>query len=269
MVINLDKDTDRILFMRQQFEQQGISFERIKGVDGRHYLQLNPPGTVGAEYDESKAILKSRFGTALRPGVLGCALAHQQAYREFLTNPRYQNVKFLVIFEDDVVIKNNFKTILEAEIQKNLNRAETKRWNCLQFDYPQYNFNLFSHYRMQFNLFKKFSKNKFRRLPYLFFAPIAILLEQLRGLLLGKFFAGSYPVFMRVPSNLGCYVIDKKLAKKLIEENSPIINLADVNTDVVYQKYKKTTTPLIFFQYFPRISYQDHHQFLSSSSQIG
>ena len=101
-VINLDKDTKRMEFMKHQLDTLGITFERHSAIDGRkHTLQ---PG----EYNEAMAIKEG--GHALRLGELGCAISHAQVVSYIVKN----KVPYTLVLEDDVRLPDEFKYIVDT-----------------------------------------------------------------------------------------------------------------------------------------------------------
>lgn len=91
-LINLDKDTERLAFMMDNFARLGVPVERFSAVDGR----LFP-----AEQFENFAVQRPRDGkkTWLR-GQMGCFLSHYGVWQKIAES----NARFAAVFEDDVYL---------------------------------------------------------------------------------------------------------------------------------------------------------------------
>ena len=83
--INLDRDKTRLANVSVQFEKENIKPKRISGVNG-------------------SKIQTGKFIT-LAHGTLGCFLSHIKTWKTFL---KYSKQPYAVVFEDDVVLKDNF-----------------------------------------------------------------------------------------------------------------------------------------------------------------
>lgn len=118
-VINLDKDTERMDFMHEQLGRLGISYERQAAVYGKSYKPNRD------EYDAEQAI--SATGHSLLPGELGCALSHVAVYKKVVS----QQIRYTLIFEDDVELPSNFKKIVESMMQQ----QQRSGFEYLLFDY--------------------------------------------------------------------------------------------------------------------------------------
>jgi glycosyl transferase family 25 len=105
LLINLNKDKDRLDFMSRQLKSLGISFERVEAIYGKEYK--------GNEYDKDLAVKLN--GKELSVGEVGCALSHKRSVEKFLESQS----DYCLILEDDVKIDKDFKNILEKEIKNN------------------------------------------------------------------------------------------------------------------------------------------------------
>ena len=76
-VINLDARPDRLAFVADQLDREGLEFTRIAAFDGRKV----DPGLI-PEYDAPRA--KSWFGRELTGGEIGCYISHLRAIDAFL-----------------------------------------------------------------------------------------------------------------------------------------------------------------------------------------
>lgn len=54
IVINLNKDKDRLDYMSNQLNSLNMSFDRLEAVRGREYIELD-----GSEYDEKYTVKKT------------------------------------------------------------------------------------------------------------------------------------------------------------------------------------------------------------------
>ena len=186
ILINLNKDTDRLDFMDKQLKDLNMPFERLEAVYGKEYMEKD-----GSEYSEEFAT--KRGGRKLSLGEIGCALSHKRCYQKFLNDPEYKDTKYLLILEDDVELDKNFKTILENEIKKN---EKNYKWNYLQFNYPRIPnlqelfLRIFTRYKNQYKILKN-SKNinsLIKRILYFFLAPIFSFFLDFRYYLLNYIF---------------------------------------------------------------------------------
>jgi len=257
ILINLNKDIDRLDFMTKQLGDLNMSFERLEAVHGKEYMEKD-----GSEYDEELAI--SRGGRKLSLGEIGCALSHKRCYQKFLNDPEYKDTKYLLILEDDVELDKNFKTILENEIKKN---EENYKWNYLQFNYPVWEYSLKEKYKNQIITLKSSEsiKTKIKRISFLLVAPIFSSFLDLRYYFLHKK-NGVKPFFVRIHALTGAYLIDKKIAKILLTLTEKIIKPSDIIISHDLYKYKKED--LNFYFYTPLLARQKEEDFESSINKI-
>lgn len=117
-VINLDKDTERMDFMEKQLNKASIQYVRHAAIDGRNYVPQ------ASEYDQNLALKQG--GHILLPGEVGCALSHAQIIARIVED----KIPFSLVLEDDILIPENFKELVEKQVQKQ------KKWEYLLFDYP-------------------------------------------------------------------------------------------------------------------------------------
>lgn len=99
-VINMDKDTDRLLFFKEQMDKQGLSFDRHKGplIDSKVITFAGNNYSVHAK------------------GYVGVALAHLTAWKRVA---QMDDDNLLCnIFEDDEVLRDNYKENVMAEVNK-------------------------------------------------------------------------------------------------------------------------------------------------------
>ena len=90
-VINLDRATERLDFIKQNVEALGFQVARVSAVDGR---------SLSDDYINSisdKDRYRSYFKMYPEKGTIGCTLSHEKAWKEFLLS----DCEFALIFEDD------------------------------------------------------------------------------------------------------------------------------------------------------------------------
>ncbi len=115
LVINLEKNKERMAFMDRQLKAFGLDYERIPAVYGATLTK-----------DERKKCF-ARFhsflamGHSLKPGEIGCSLSHISCYKRILA----EGWDGAFVLEDDVMVKPEF-----------LQTAETIRANRLS-GHPQ------------------------------------------------------------------------------------------------------------------------------------
>lgn len=91
-LINLDKDTERLVFMMNNFDRLGIPVERFPAVDGRVFP---------AEQFEHFVAERPRNGTKTwMRGQMGCFLSHYGVWQKIAAS----NARFAAVFEDDVYL---------------------------------------------------------------------------------------------------------------------------------------------------------------------
>lgn len=217
-LINLDKDQERLDFMSNQLFNSGIFFGRISAIYGKEYK--------GEEYDEKLAIKLNGF--PLMKSEVGCALSHKRCYEKFLES----DLKYCLILEDDVLLGNNFKDLIEKEISKNEDyflKHKEYNWEYLQLDYwdpeifwkKRWLTQVRNTLKNKKGIFKKnfFLLQTFIKIPFvLTFAFFEILRSKI---IVGpvKFYRDVYLA--------GAYIINKEGAQKLLTLSQKIIYTAD------------------------------------------
>lgn len=116
-LINLDRATDRLERMKKEFEKTGISYHRISAVDAKNLK--------GDEY-----IVKNRYDRDLIPGEIGCYLSHVVTLQEFLKS----DAAFALIIEDDAVLPENLKKIIEETLAQYNELEEKDHWDVLKLN---------------------------------------------------------------------------------------------------------------------------------------
>ncbi|MCF8496030.1 MAG: glycosyltransferase family 25 protein [Alphaproteobacteria bacterium] len=115
-VISLSGETSRRESVKTQLGRLGIPFEFFDAVDGRGMDVKTHPA-----YDGPRRI--RCFGKHLTGGELGCLLSHKALYETILEN----NLDLALILEDDVILEDDFKIVLEDA------RNKTDRFDILRF----------------------------------------------------------------------------------------------------------------------------------------
>ena len=109
-VINLDRNPERLAFMRGQLERLGIAFERFPAVWGK--------GLSAAERKRGFSRVRSFIASKKRMGdaEIGVAMSHVGVYRRMVAD----RVPYALVFEDDVVLGEGFAEAL-ARAERFLN----------------------------------------------------------------------------------------------------------------------------------------------------
>ncbi|MDR2724282.1 MAG: glycosyltransferase family 25 protein [Holosporaceae bacterium] len=124
-LINLDRATERLDFVRPFIEALGLLTERISAIDGKTLSQKKIKSITDLES------YKKIFKMYPEAGTIGCSLSHEKAWRRFLESDN----EFAVIFEDDVQFNPQelLETIELLIIRKTLwdiANFETKHRGC-------------------------------------------------------------------------------------------------------------------------------------------
>ena len=107
-MINMDRNPERLAFMRSNFDRLGISFERFPAVDGRklgdaafeRFKSTRPLRNSGDSY--------APRGRQWTPSKMGCFLSHHSLWTIAANSPD----RFTAIFEDDVHVAPALKHFL-------------------------------------------------------------------------------------------------------------------------------------------------------------
>ena len=139
-IINLEKDSERKKYISNHFQERGIDFEFIKGIYGKSLTQQ--------EIEDLSDLPQSArcMGKELSLNELGCALSHKKAYKMIIE----KNLDGAFIFEDDIILSENIKDILES-IHKNKKKLPKESWVGLSNSYIRVNkklFDLFDQYKI-------------------------------------------------------------------------------------------------------------------------
>lgn len=91
--INLKKDIERNLKIKNTLDKLNIKYERIEGINGS---DINI---------KKKYTIINCNKHPMTKGQYGCYLSHIKCYKKFIDS----NYKYLIILEDDVILHDNFK----------------------------------------------------------------------------------------------------------------------------------------------------------------
>lgn len=95
LVISLKRADERKAQIEEEFNKKGVSFMFIDAVDGNEL----------SDEDKNKRFTRSqRMGQKFSPGQVGCTMSHINA----LKYAKEQEWSYLVVFEDDVIIAEDF-----------------------------------------------------------------------------------------------------------------------------------------------------------------
>lgn len=243
-VINLPIDVERRKAIESRLQSLGANYEIVDGIYG-------DDERVVQRYNETLAI--KEHGKPLTRGEKGCALAHALVYERIIQD----NILYALILEDDIVLPNNFLSIVEKEVVK-----KNKNWDWLSFDYRYAGLPFL---RRWFIATYTTIKNK----PLFFLyaclkTPYMITLclyEEGREIVARSFpsYAGAKR-FYRPLYNAGAYIISYEGAKKLLPFTDPLRMGADT---VPNRARFKTNFNL--YGYVPLITSQNLEEFGSNT----
>lgn len=123
-IINLDKSTDRMNNIKNNFNKYGIKFNRFPAIYGKNISETYIKNNVNFL---CKSVL-CNYGT------IGCASSHKTLWKQLIDS----NEDFYIIFEDDIEINNKTFDIISKLIPF-LNKKEFDidyiNLNCINFGY--------------------------------------------------------------------------------------------------------------------------------------
>ncbi|QBF83154.1 glycosyltransferase family 25 protein [Shewanella maritima] len=102
-VINLASSAERLKHITEQLGKFQVPFERIDAVDGRKLSDEE------IEKYSPQSLVQQHYFRPLNKGEVGCSLSHQKAWQKILDD----DLDFAIILEDDIYLKDNFKSIVE------------------------------------------------------------------------------------------------------------------------------------------------------------
>lgn len=118
-VINLDRSKERYDYIKNSIVDLGLVFTRISAVDGSTINETQIAEKVDIES------YRSFFGFAPNRGTIGCYMSHTKVWESFLNS----NLKYAVIFEDDVSFDPNKLKETISDLEKN-----KKLWDIVTFE---------------------------------------------------------------------------------------------------------------------------------------
>lgn len=114
IVINLPQRTDRKAHVLQQLQTQSLHHTFYEAISGKHIDIGSLDNFIitqrGKEFVNGTR--KKKWGLTLTPGAVGCALSHLNLWNSV------QPHKNLVIFEDDIILCQNFKARLHELVKE-------------------------------------------------------------------------------------------------------------------------------------------------------
>jgi GR25 family glycosyltransferase involved in LPS biosynthesis len=207
-VINLPKDTDRRAFMEKQLTERGFDYEIIHAV-------LGVSEEAQCSYDEEFA--QKENGRSLTNGEIGCSLSHRMIYEKIVR----EHIPFSLIFEDDAVLPDNFKNIIDKEVL----RAKGL-WDMLLFEYlPTGNIYLKAWIKASYERSKKnplFLMYTLCKMPYILFVTFYEVVQRVYA----KWYPGPR-IFWRPLYHASAYLLTEEGAKKMLSLTYPIRFSAD------------------------------------------
>ncbi len=207
-VINLPKDKDRKVFMEDQLEEGGFSYEIIEAVDGRGELANN-------EYSDSVAIKEN--GRSLTLGERGCALSHRMIYEKIVR----EHIPFSFILEDDARLPKGFKVVVENEVRRHNNA-----WDFLLFEYVPTGVPYLKEWIEA--SYKRTKENPLFLVYFLLKTPYVLLITLYEVVERMCYRSNPAPrMFFRPLYHAGAYLLTEEGAKKLLKLTYPIRFSAD------------------------------------------
>lgn len=114
--INLDRSPNRKKLMEKEFEKCGIDdYVRIPAVDAKDLK--------GNEYK-----VENKYKKELLTGEIACYLSHIKTLKTFMAS----GDDFAVILEDDVVLENDFKSLVEKSMANYISLPKNHQWDVLK-----------------------------------------------------------------------------------------------------------------------------------------
>ena len=233
-VINLPKDTDRRAFMENQLNRLSLQYKIIEGRYGKD-------NDVILACDDVLAV--KEHGKVLTTGEKGCAFSHRSIYEVM----EKEHIPQAIILEDDVVLPENFVTIISNIIDKRY------MFDWLSFDYPKIGAPFVKAWSIA--SYKMIKKNKLFFFYALIKFPLIIMMslfELVRNVIAVHLSWYRGPkIFYRPLYNAGAYMITLEGVKKLKPLLYPLRFSADRTPN--YARMKKN---FIMRWYVPRIVHQ-------------
>ncbi len=118
-LINLDRATERLEFVKPSIDQLNLPVERVSAVDGTLLSDEKLHEVCNFER------FRRYFKMFPERGTIGCSLSHEKVWQKFLES----DYEFALVFEDDVVFN-------PKELRSCVDRAIEKKdlWDILSFE---------------------------------------------------------------------------------------------------------------------------------------
>ena len=114
-LINLDRATERLEMMENEFIRIQLPFVRISAVDAKNL-------------DKESFQVKNRYDRDLLPGEIGCFLSHVKTLKTFLDSDK----EFAVIIEDDAKFVDDFVSAIEKALNSYSDLPAKHQWDVLK-----------------------------------------------------------------------------------------------------------------------------------------
>ena len=122
-VINLDKDKERLSFIKNQFEGKQYSINRFPAI--------TPSDISESMYANVDYLwIQQKYAPVFRPGEVACAFSHKAIYEKI----SQEKIPISLIMEDDVILDKAFFTFLR-KLELSLSQNKKPKWEYLQCNY--------------------------------------------------------------------------------------------------------------------------------------
>ena len=101
-VVNLDKNHDRMEFMKDQLARLGIVYDRVPAVYGK----MMSPEELECDFARTRSLWAQRRRLSLSE--IGCSLSHIKIYRAMIEG----NIPVALVLEDDVVLDSRLQEVV-------------------------------------------------------------------------------------------------------------------------------------------------------------
>ena len=110
-VVNLDKDSDRLENIKNQCKKENIKFNRFSAVNG-NLLNIDTLVKNNKLRLYKNSFNHNKNGRSSLKGSIGCALTHKKIWEKVAKSD-----KNTLVFEDDIILPNNFWDKLNKNIK--------------------------------------------------------------------------------------------------------------------------------------------------------
>ena len=114
-LINLDRAKDRLNLMEYELDKAQVSYERISAIDA-------------SKLNSEEYTIRNKYDRELVSGEIGCYLSHVKTMKTFL----HSEFDFALIIEDDAILVDNFKSILENSLITYNELPKKHQWDVLK-----------------------------------------------------------------------------------------------------------------------------------------